>query len=50
MAGAAGPRGRRWAAASPGYGWLAVVITLTYLWLPYMVLPLHAGLTSMRGS
>ena len=36
--------------ASPGYGWLAVVVTLTYLWLPYMVLPLHAGLTSMRGS
>ena len=36
--------------ASPGYGWFAVVVTLTYLWLPYMVLPLHAGLTSMRGS
>ena len=27
-----------------------MVVTLTYLWLPYMVLPLHAGLTSMRGS
>ena len=37
-------------AAGPGYGWFAVVVTLTYLWLPYMVLPLHAGLTSMRGS
>jgi putative spermidine/putrescine transport system permease protein len=36
--------------ASPGYGWFAVIVTLTYLWLPYMVLPLHAGLTSMRGS
>lgn len=36
--------------ASPGYGWTAVVLTLTYLWLPYMVLPLHAGLTSARGS
>ena len=36
--------------AGPGYGWFAVVVTLTYLWLPYMVLPLHAGLTSMRGS
>ncbi len=35
---------------SPGYGWFAVIVTLTYLWLPYMVLPLHAGLTSMRGS
>ena len=37
-------------AASPGYGWTAVVVTLTYLWLPYMVLPLHAGLTTLRGS
>lgn len=36
--------------ASPGYGWFAVIVTLTYLWLPYMVLPLHAGLASMRGS
>jgi putative spermidine/putrescine transport system permease protein len=34
----------------PGYGWTAVVLTLTYLWLPYMVLPLHAGLAAMRGS
>ena len=37
-------------AASPGYGWFAVVVTLTYLWLPYMVLPLHAGLTSMVAA
>jgi putative spermidine/putrescine transport system permease protein len=36
--------------ASPGYGWTAVVVTLTYLWLPYMVLPLHADLASARGS
>lgn len=35
---------------SPGYGWLAVVLTLTYLWLPYMVLPVFAGIDSMRGS
>ncbi|MDN5859379.1 MAG: ABC transporter permease [Pseudonocardia sp.] len=35
---------------SPGYGWTAVVITLTYLWLPYMVLPVYAGISSMRGS
>ncbi|MFC4949979.1 ABC transporter permease [Pseudonocardia sp. GCM10023141] len=35
---------------SPGYGWAAVVITLTYLWLPYMVLPIYAGIDSMRGS
>lgn len=35
---------------SPGYGWVAVVLTLTYLWLPYMVLPVYAGIDSMRGS
>jgi putative spermidine/putrescine transport system permease protein len=35
---------------SPGYGWGAVVVTLTYLWLPYMVLPVYAGISSMRGS
>lgn len=35
---------------SPGYGWVAVVLTLTYLWLPYMVLPIYAGIDSMKGS
>jgi putative spermidine/putrescine transport system permease protein len=35
---------------SPGYGWTAVVLVLTYLWLPYMVLPVYTGLTSMRDS
>jgi putative spermidine/putrescine transport system permease protein len=35
---------------SPGYGWLAVIVALTYLWLPYMVLPVYAGIDSMRGS
>lgn len=37
-------------AGSPGYGWAAVVLVLTYLWLPYMVLPLYTGLVSMRTS
>ena len=36
--------------ASPGYGWFAVIVTLTYLWLPYMVLPVYAGIDSMRGT
>ena len=35
---------------SPGYGWVAVVLTLTYLWLPYMILPIYAGIDGMRGS
>jgi putative spermidine/putrescine transport system permease protein len=39
-----------WLGSSPGYGLPAVVLTLTYLWLPYMVLPIYAGLASMRGS
>ena len=35
---------------SPGYGFLGIVITLTYLWLPYMVLPIFAGLTRLPDS
>ena len=35
---------------SPGYGLTATIITLTYLWLPYMVLPVFAGIDGMRGS
>ncbi|MFJ6568518.1 ABC transporter permease [Streptomyces sp. NPDC091292] len=30
--------------SSPGYGLTGTVIVLTYLWLPYMILPIHAGL------
>jgi putative spermidine/putrescine transport system permease protein len=29
--------------ATPGYGLVAVVLTLTYLWLPYMILPVYSG-------
>ncbi|MDI1289157.1 MAG: ABC transporter permease [bacterium] len=35
---------------SPGYGYLGIVITLTYLWLPYMILPIYAGLTRLPDS
>lgn len=28
---------------TPGYGLAATAITLTYLWLPYMVIPVYAG-------
>jgi putative spermidine/putrescine transport system permease protein len=28
---------------TPGYGMVAVVLTLTYLWLPYMILPVYSG-------
>ena len=36
--------------SSPGYGLTATVITLAYLWLPYMVLPMYAGLERLPGS
>lgn len=35
---------------SPGYGLPAVVITLSYLWLPYMILPVYAGLERVPDS
>ncbi len=33
-----------------GYGWVAVMVVLVYLWLPYMILPIYAGLSAMSGS
>ena len=36
--------------SSPGYGLLAVVITLSYMWLPYMILPIYAGLERLPNS
>jgi putative spermidine/putrescine transport system permease protein len=35
---------------SPGYGLPATVITLAYLWLPYMILPIYAGLERLPNS
>ena len=35
---------------TPGFGWAAVVLTLTYLWLPFMVLPIYAGLERLPPS
>ncbi|MFI7585749.1 ABC transporter permease [Spongisporangium articulatum] len=34
----------------PGFGLVAVVLTLSYLWLPYMVLPIYAGLERIPES
>ncbi len=36
--------------SSPGYGLTATVIVLTYLWLPYMILPIYAGLERLPDS
>ena len=35
---------------TPGYGRAAIVITLVYFWLPYMVLPIYAGLERLPPS
>jgi putative spermidine/putrescine transport system permease protein len=35
---------------SPGYGLAATTITLAYLWLPYMILPVFAGLERVPDS
>jgi ABC-type spermidine/putrescine transport system permease subunit I len=34
----------------PGYGLTATVIVLSYLWLPYMILPIYTGLDRMADS
>ena len=34
----------------PGYGNVAVWLVMSYLWLPYMVLPIYAGLERIPGS
>ncbi len=36
--------------STPGYGLPAVVITLSYLWLPFMILPVYAGLERLPDS
>jgi putative spermidine/putrescine transport system permease protein len=36
--------------SSPGYGMTATTITLAYLWLPYMILPIFAGLERVPNS
>lgn len=35
---------------SPGYGLTATVVTLSYLWLPFMILPVYAGLERLPDS
>ncbi len=35
---------------TPGFGVAAVIITLAYLWLPFMVLPIYAGFVKLPDS
>jgi len=34
----------------PGFGLVATTVTLAYLWLPYMILPIYAGLERLPDS
>lgn len=34
----------------PGFGLVAIIVTLTYLWLPYMILPVYGGLSRLPDS
>ncbi|MFE3031213.1 ABC transporter permease [Streptomyces canus] len=36
--------------SGPGYGLTAAVLTLTYLWLPYMILPIHTALEQLPAG
>jgi putative spermidine/putrescine transport system permease protein len=36
--------------SSPGFGLVAIVIVLSYLWLPYMILPVYAGFERLPSS
>ena len=36
--------------SSPGFGTTAVILTLSYLWLPYMILPVYTSLGQMPSS
>jgi putative spermidine/putrescine transport system permease protein len=42
--------GKPFGLQGPGFGMVAVILTLTYLWLPYMILPIYAGLERMPDS
>jgi putative spermidine/putrescine transport system permease protein len=35
---------------TPGYSLVSAVLALTYLWLPYMILPVYAGLERLPAS
>jgi putative spermidine/putrescine transport system permease protein len=39
-----------WPPLSPGYGQVALVIVLAYLWLPFMIIPMYAGLERLPDS
>ena len=36
--------------SGPGFGLFAAIIALTYLWLPYMILPIHTALEQLPAN
>jgi putative spermidine/putrescine transport system permease protein len=34
----------------PGFGWVAAWLVFSYLWLPFMILPIYAGLERIPNS
>jgi putative spermidine/putrescine transport system permease protein len=48
MLSASGPLA--WLGWTPGYGKVGLILTLAYLWLPYMVLPIYAGLERLPNA
>jgi putative spermidine/putrescine transport system permease protein len=39
-----------WPPLSPGYGQIALVVVLAYLWLPFMIIPIYAGLERLPDT
>ena len=39
-----------WFGKSPGFGIPAAILTLSYLWLPFMILPIYSGLERLPDS
>jgi putative spermidine/putrescine transport system permease protein len=37
-------------ATTPGYGLVGVIITMSYIWLPYVILPIYAGFERVPNS
>jgi putative spermidine/putrescine transport system permease protein len=48
MLSASGPLA--WLGWTPGYGRTGLILTLAYLWFPYMVLPIYAGLERLPNA
>jgi putative spermidine/putrescine transport system permease protein len=45
-----GPVGWLTGGHTPGYGLAATVVTLAYMWLPYMIIPVYAGFEKVPRS